>query len=220
MKKVLSILVAVLLVALSCIPAFAADEATLKPSVTEAKVGDVVTIDFMIGEGYTGANGKITYDTNYFEYVDGSAAASDLMVTELNDQVDGEIAFASAKTEACNAGSLFSAQFKVKKVNGEFNAELTELNNEADENIADTVTIAPVVIAAKADESTTKKADGETTTKSSTPATTKAASGGSKGSSNSVKSPKTGGAQVIGSASVVLVASAIVAIAMKKKIED
>lgn len=220
MKKVLSVLVAVLLVASACVPAFAADEIVMTPSVTEAKVGDVVTINFDIAEGYTGVTGSIKYDPNYFEYVEDSATATDLMVTELNDGIEGEIKAASAKTEPAEAGTLFSAQFKVKKVNGEFTAELEKLIDENDNDVADTVTIAPVVIAAKADESTTKASD-ETTTKAAEP-TTKAtpSSSGSKKSSNSTKNPKTGGVQVIGSAAAVLVASAFVAYTMKKKIED
>ena len=221
MKKVLSVLVAVLLVAVALVPAFASDEVKMVPSATEAKVGDTITIKYDIAEGYTGITTTLKYDPNYFEYVDGSAEATDLMLTELNDTVEGEIKAASASTDPTEAGTLFQAQFKVKKVNGEFTAELEKLIDENDNDVSAGVAIAPVTIAAKADESTTKS--DETTTKKDE--TTTKSSGGNGGSgsnsgSNSVPSPKTGGAQVIGSAAAVLVASAFVAYTMKKKIED
>ncbi len=213
MKKILSVLTAVLLIAVSCIPAFAADEVKITPSATEAAVGDTITISFDIAEGYTGVDATVEYDTNYLEYVKDSAVATDLMVTELNP-TDGQISVASACTDPAAAGTLFTAKFKVKKANAEITTTLNELLDATDTDVAPGLTVAKVTIGEKAaDDATT--APATTAPATTAPATTKPAGGG-----NSVPSPKTGNTPVIGSVAAILVASAAVAVVLKKKNED
>ena len=217
MKKILSVLTAVLLVAMACIPAFAADEIKIVPSATEAAVGDTITISFDISEGLTGVDASVNYDTGYLEYVKDSAVATDLMVTELNTSEDGVIKVASACTDPAAAGALFTAKFKVKKANAEITTTLNEVLDATDTDIAPGMAVAPVTIAEKAADNTTAPATTAPATNPATtaPATTKPASGG-----NSVPSPKTGNTPVIGSAAAILIASAAVAVVMKKKNED
>ena len=218
MKKILSVLVAVLLVAFACIPAFAADEAKIEmvPSATEAAVGDVITISFNVSEGLTGVDALVKYDTEYLEYVKDSAVATDLMVTELNTETAGagSIHVASAKTDPAEAGTLFTAKFKVKKANAEITADLNEVLDASDNDIAPGMTVAPITIAEKAADDATTTTTAPATT---APATTKAAD--NKGG-NSINPPKTGNTPVIGSVAAILVASAAVAVVMKKKNED
>lgn len=216
MKKILSVLVAVLLVAFACIPAFAADEAKIEmvPSATEAAVGDVIKISFNVSEGLTGVDAIVHYDTEYLELVKDSAEATDLMQTELNTNIDGEIHAASACTVPAEAGTLFTAKFKVKKANAEITADLNEVLDASDNDIAPGMTVAPITIAEKAADDATTTTTAPATT---APATTKAAD--NKGG-NSINPPKTGNTPVIGSVAAILVASAAVAVVMKKKNED
>lgn len=226
MKKVLSVLVAILLVSLACVPAFAADTITLNPSATEAAVGDEITISFDVAEGLTGVDSVVKYDTSYLEYVKGSATATDLMTTELNDGTDGEIHVAATCNEAAGAGTLFTAKFKVKKAGAEISATDNEVLDADGNDISDTVEIASITIADKAGEATTSSSD-ETTTAANGGNGGNGSNGGNGGSnggsgsgSNTNKNPKTGNTPVVGAAAAVLVASAAVIVALKKKNED
>ncbi|MDO4847795.1 MAG: cohesin domain-containing protein, partial [Clostridiaceae bacterium] len=173
MKKILSVLVAVLLVSLACVPAFAADTVTINPSATEAAVGDEITISVDVEAGLTGANIVLKYDADYLEYVEGSAAATDVMTTELNDTVSGEIAAAGVCTDPCEAGTLFTAKFKVKKANAQVSADANEILDDTGADIAPGMTIAPVTIG--------EKAGGETTTSANGGEATTSANGGNGG---------------------------------------
>lgn len=228
MKKILSVLVAVLLVSLACVPAFAADTVTINPSATEAAVGDEITISVDVEAGLTGADIVLKYDADYLEYVADSAADGGLFTTaEINDGVDGEIHFAGTSTDAAAAGTLFTAKFKVKKANAQVSADANEILDGTGADIAPGMTIAPVTIGEKAGGETTTAANGGEATTSANGGSNGGnggsnggnggSNGGSKGGSNN---PKTGNTPVIGAAAVVLAASAAVLVAMKKKNED
>ena len=227
MKKILSVLVAVLLVSLACVPAFAADTVTINPSATEAAVGDEITISVDVEAGLTGADIVLKYDADYLEYVADSAADGGLFATaEINDGVDGEIHFAGTSTDAAAAGTAFTAKFKVKKANAQVSADANEILDDTGADIAPGMTIASVTIGEKAGGETTTSANGGEATTSANGGNggnggsnggNGGSNGGSKGGSNN---PKTGNTPVIGAAAVVLAASAAVLVAMKKKNED
>lgn len=225
MKKILSVLVAILLVTVMCVPAFAADTITIVPSATEAAVGDEITVSFNVAEGLTGVDAVLKYDTQYLELVKDSAVATDLMTTELNTANDGEIHVASAKNDPAEAGTLFTAKFKVKKVNAVISAEANEILDSSDTDIAPGTTIASVTIGEKAaDETTTAASDnnggsGNGSGNNGGSGNGSGNNGGSGNGSNS-KNPKTGNTPVVGAAAVVLAASAAVIVSMKKKNED
>ena len=206
MKKVLSVLVALLLIAVACVPAFAADayKVDVESSADTAAVGDVITVSFKVSSGLSGFKGVLEYNTENYKYVTGSAEASDLFTTEINDTVDGKITVASVASEAKDAGVVFTAKFKVLKKDGVFKASATD----AIDGTNAAVTVNSDELAINVTDKGAK--DPETTAPEAKPDNNK----------NSVDITKTGGKLYVSTAAAVAVCAAAVAVTMKKKNED
>ncbi|MCI6387653.1 MAG: hypothetical protein MR823_00715 [Ruminococcus sp.] len=206
MKKVLSVLVALLLIAVACVPAFAADayKVDVESSADTAAVGDVITVSFKVSSGLSGFKGVLEYNTENYKYVAGSAEATDLFTTEINDTVDGKITVASVASEAKDAGVVFTAKFKVLKKDGVFKASATDAidgTNAAVTVNGDELAINITDKGAKAPETTAPEAKPDN-------------------NKNSVDIKKTGGKLYVSTAAAVAVCAAAVAVTMKKKNED
>ena len=206
MKKVLSVLVALLLIAVACVPAFAADayKVDVESSADTAAVGDVITVSFKVSSGLSGFKGVLEYNTDNYKYVAGSAEATDLFTTEINDTVDGKITVASVASEAKDAGVVFTAKFKVLKKDGVFKASATDAidgTNAAVTVNGDELAINVTDKGAKAPETTAPEAKPDN-------------------NKNSVDIKKTGGKLYVSTAAAVAVCAAAVAVTMKKKNED
>lgn len=206
MKKVLSVLVALLLIAGACVPAFAADtyKVDVESSADTAAVGDVITVSFKVSSGLSGFKGVLEYNTENYKYVAGSAEATDLFTTEINDTVDGKITVASVASEAKDAGVVFTAKFKVLKKDGVFKASATDAidgTNAAVTVNGDELAINVTDKGAKAPETTAPEAKPDN-------------------NKNSVDITKTGGKLYVSTAAAVAVCAAAVAVTMKKKNED
>ena len=206
MKKVLSVLVALLLIAVACVPAFAADtyKVDVESSADTAAVGDVITVSFKVSSGLSGFKGVLEYNTENYKYVAGSAEATDLFTTEINDTVDGKITVASVASEAKGAGEVFTAKFKVLKKDGVFKASATDAidgTNAAVTVNGDELAINVTDEGAKAPETTGPEAKPDN-------------------NKNSVDIKKTGGKLYVSTAAAVAVCAAAVAVTMKKKNED
>lgn len=206
MKKVLSVLVALLLIAVACVPAFAADayKVDIVSSADTAAVGDVITVSFKVSSGLSGFKGVLEYNTDNYKYVAGSAEATDLFTTEINDTVDGKITVASVASEAKDAGVVFTAKFKVLKKDGVFKASATD----AIDGTNAAVTVNSDELAINVTDKGTKAP--ETTAPEAKPDNNK----------NSVDIKKTGGKLYVSTAAAVAVCAAAVAVTMKKKNED
>lgn len=206
MKKVLSVLVALLLIAVACVPAFAADayKVDIVSSADTAAVGDVITVSFKVSSGLSGFKGVLEYNTDNYKYVAGSAEATDLFTTEINDTVDGKITVASVASEAKDAGVVFTAKFKVLKKDGVFKASATD----AIDGTNAAVTVNGDELAINVTDKGTKAP--ETTAPEAKPDNNK----------NSVDIKKTGGKLYVSTAAAVAVCAAAVAVTMKKKNED
>lgn len=206
MKKVLSVLVALLLIAVACVPAFAADayKVDIESSADTAAVGDVITVSFKVSSGLSGFKGVLEYNTDNYKYVAGSAEATDLFMTEINDTVDGKITVASVASEAKDAGVVFTAKFKVLKKDGVFKASATD----AIDGTNAAVTVNSDELAINVTDKGTKAP--ETTAPEAKPDNNK----------NSVDIKKTGGKLYVSTAAAVAVCAAAVAVTMKKKNED
>lgn len=206
MKKVLSVLVALLLIAVACVPAFAADayKVDIESSADTAAVGDVITVSFKVSSGLSGFKGVLEYNTDNYKYVAGSAEATDLFTTEINDTVDGKITVASVASEAKDAGVVFTAKFKVLKKDGVFKASATD----AIDGTNAAVTVNSDELAINVTDKGAK--DPETTAPEAKPDNNK----------NSVDIKKTGGKLYVSTAAAVAVCAAAVAVTMKKKNED
>lgn len=206
MKKVLSVLVALLLIAVACVPAFAADayKVDIESSADTAAVGDVITVSFKVSSGLSGFKGVLEYNTKNYKYVAGSAEATDLFTTEINDTVDGKITVASVASEAKDAGVVFTAKFKVLKKDGVFTASATDAIDGTDAAVTvngDELAINVTDKGAKAPETTAPEAKPDS-------------------NKNSVDIKKTGGKLYVSTAAAVAVCAAAVAVTMKKKNED
>lgn len=206
MKKVLSVLVALLLIAVACVPAFAADayKVDVESSADTAAVGDVITVSFKVSSGLSGFKGVLEYNTKNYKYVAGSAETTDLFTTEINDTVDGKITVASVASEAKDAGVVFTAKFKVLKKDGVFKASATD----AIDGTNAAVTVNGDELAINVTDKGTKAP--ETTAPEAKPDNNK----------NSVDIKKTGGKLYVSTAAAVAVCAAAVAVTMKKKNED
>lgn len=206
MKKVLSVLVALLLIAVACVPAFAADayKVDVESSADTAAVGDVITVSFKVSSGLSGFKGVLEYNTKNYKYVAGSAEATDLFTTEINDTVDGKITVASVASEAKDAGVVFTAKFKVLKKDGVFKASATD----AIDGTNAAVTVNGDELAINVTDKGTKAP--ETTAPEAKPDNNK----------NSVDIKKTGGKLYVSTAAAVAVCASAVAVTMKKKNED
>lgn len=206
MKKVLSVLVALLLIAVACVPAFAADayKVDIESSADTAAVGDVITVSFKVSSGLSGFKGVLEYNTKNYKYVAGSAEATDLFTTEINDTVDGKIIVASVASEAKDAGVVFTAKFKVLKKDGVFKASATDAIDATNAS----VTVNGDELAINVTDKGTKAP--ETTAPEAKPDSNK----------NSVDIKKTGGKLYVSTAAAVAVCAAAVAVTMKKKNED
>lgn len=206
MKKVLSVLVALLLIAVACVPAFAADayKVDIESSADTAAVGDVITVSFKVSSGLSGFKGVLEYNTKNYKYVAGSAEATDLFTTEINDTVDGKIIVASVASEAKDAGVVFTAKFKVLKKDGVFKASATDAIDGTNASVTvngDELAINVTDKGAKAPETTAPEAKPDS-------------------NKNSVDIKKTGGELYVSTAAAVAVCAAAVAVTMKKKNED
>ena len=206
MKKVLSVLVALLLIAVACVPAFAADayKVDVESSADTAAVGDVITVSFKVSSGLSGFKGVLEYNTENYKYVAGSAEATDLFTTEINDTVDGKITVASVASEAKDAGVVFTAKFKVLKKDGVFKASATDAIDGTNASVTvngDELAINVTDKGAKAPETTAPEAKPDN-------------------NKNSVDITKTGGKLYVSTAAAVAVCAAAVAVTMKKKNED
>lgn len=206
MKKVLTVLVALLLIAVACVPAFAADayKVDVESSADTAAVGDVITVSFKVSSGLSGFKGVLEYNTKNYKYVAGSAEATDLFTTEINDTVDGKIIVASVASEAKDAGVVFTAKFKVLKKDGVFKASATDAIDGTNASVTvngDELAINVTDKGAKAPETTAPEAKPDS-------------------NKNSVDIKKTGGKLYVSTAAAVAVCAAAVAVTMKKKNED
>ncbi len=225
MKKVLSVLVAVLLVVVACVPAFAATSTiSLDASSKTAKAGDTITVSFKAGEGISALKATLEYDETYFKYVEGSAENGGMFgLFPINYTVGGKIVDAGASDAVVPAGTVFTAQFKVLKTGGTFTAKAEDAIGEGTEavDIAD----APALKIEAAPETTKAPTSAPETTAEPT-----SANGGSDnntdkpaaGKNDSVKVPDTGDSKVsaVAGGVCVLALAAAVAYTMKKKNDE
>lgn len=216
MKKVLSVLVAVLLMVVACVPAFAATySADLEASKTTAAVGEEIVVSFKVSSGIAGLKATVDYNSDCYEYVEGSATSNDLFTTTvINDTVDGKITVACASDSAVDAGLVFTAKFKVLKADdASFEATVTDAVDGDNEQITVGGDVLTITVTG---ESTTAADNGDNSGEGSDGSD----AAGNTNSGNSIDSPKTGGKLYVCAASAVAVCAAAVAVSMKKKNEE
>lgn len=214
MKKVLSVLVAAIMLAALCVPAFAAGEKVTLNAPKEALVGDTVKVTVDVTQ-LSGLKATINFDTKAFDYV--SAVSGTAMLTEINENAakNGAITIASAQTKVVD-GTVVEITLKYKGGNGVVSIDIQDAVDANDKSLplkADSVTVAQGVTPTTPtpEESTTPpKADNNKNDKK--PADVQ---------KPAKENPKEGGTvSVAASAAAVVVMAAAVAYTMKKKNED
>lgn len=215
MKKVLSVLVAAIMLAALCVPAFAAGEAvTLTADKTALKAGETVTVNVNI-TNLSGVTAEVHFDTDVFELV--KTEDTELLNLEANEQTS-YVRFASAGKKI-KTGTILKIELKYKGGDGKITLDVEDALAGGDETLTALcgTAVKTLTITEKASEATTAKKPAEQTTKKPA-ATTKAPS---KGNVSKVNNPKSGGTvSVAASAAAVVVMAAAVAYTMKKKNED
>ena len=205
MKKVLSVLVAAVMLAALCVPAFAAGEAvTLNADKTEAAIGDTVTVTVDVAK-LSGLEATVNYDTDAFELV--SATASDLMLGQVNDGTAGAVKYAGAAADVKD-GTVLTVVLKYKGGEGAITLDVADAVDADDNSLA--LTAAALAIT-----------EATTTTTTTTVATTAPTTAATTAAKTTVKNPTTGSSvSVAASAAAVVVMAVAVAYTMKKKDEE
>lgn len=131
MKKVLSILLAALML-FTMVPAVFAATPTITTTLNKTSVskGDVVTLTAKVS-----ANSKlcaltyeINYDTSAFEIVSNSGSCKGVFETELFNPETGRVRYLGSSLNAISNSSqtIFTIQFKALKSNGTISVKVTE----------------------------------------------------------------------------------------------
>lgn len=151
MKKILSCLLAIIIISICVVPCFAESPAlSLRASKLLVNPGDVVTVTVGISgnSGLGTLNFSINYNPAEFEYVSGSAQATALFGDPVvNDRNAGSVLYVTA-TGAENglqdSGDLISIQLKALKSGGVVSLSVKDATDANDNSV--TVTKASVSI--------------------------------------------------------------------------
>lgn|GEM_PF-7075619 len=169
MKKIISVTLAMLFAVLCVIPAFAASyECALTADKTRVKVGDTITVDVYVSQGFAGGHIEVFYDANSLEIVETSK--TDKILTEIGTGHTGKIGIASAGKAVNEAISLCTVKFKVNKLHTKITADIIEFLDSNDDDHYSQITAPVLTISPIGTVSSNTKITPATTA----PATTKA----------------------------------------------
>ena len=147
MKKIVSVVIALIIVCSVCFTAvFAASNTaalTAKSNVSKANVGDTVkvTVDLSANSDLGALTFYLKYDSSCYEYVKGSLKAGGLFaMEEINDKTAGSLKYTAMTGTSVNAaGTLITAEFKVLKTNSAFSVLVDEAWDSGDNDITSAV---------------------------------------------------------------------------------
>lgn len=147
MKKIVSVVIALIIVCSVCFTAvFAASNTaalTAKSNVSKANVGDTVkvTVDLSANSDLGALTFYLKYDSSCYEYVKGSLKAGGLFaMEEINDKTTGSLKYTAMTGTSVNAaGTLITAEFKVLKTNSVFSILVDEAWDSGDNDITSAV---------------------------------------------------------------------------------
>lgn len=147
MKKIVSVVIALIIVCSVCFTAvFAASNTaalTAKSNVSKANVGDTVkvTVDLSANSDLGALTFYLKYDSSSYEYVKGSLKAGGLFaMEEINDKTAGSLKYTAMTGTSVNAaGTLITAEFKVLKTNSAFSILVDEAWDSGDNDITSAV---------------------------------------------------------------------------------
>lgn len=147
MKKIVSVVIALIIVCSVCFTAvFAASNTaalTAKSNVSKANVGDTVkvTVDLSANSDLGALTFYLKYDSSSYEYVKGSLKAGNVFaMEEINDKTAGSLKYTAMTGTSVNAaGTLITAEFKVLKTNSAFSVLVDEAWDSGDNDVTSAV---------------------------------------------------------------------------------
>lgn len=144
MKKVLSILFAIITLCACVIPSYAANPKISVKTVSSASVGDTITVSVNLSANSNlgGIEFIVKYDTSAFEYVSNSAKTGNVFSEAMiNDDVAGQFHYGGHTVTTVNSSGVFmSFKLKVLKVNGRITVTVRDAFNGEEKDITDSVT--------------------------------------------------------------------------------
>ena len=147
MKKTLSLILTLIMLAVVCIPAFAADyKCELVASETKVNAGDTVSIDVNISDGLSGINVIINYDVDKFELTDSEN--SDRMMVVGNTAEQGKINLVAVSESVQPAQTIFKFRLRVLADGGKITMKVKEALAEGTADVSSSV-VTPITTAAQ-----------------------------------------------------------------------
>ncbi len=151
MKKILSLVLVTIMLFLTV---FVVSAANPKVSVTADKsavnTGDIVTVSVKLGANseLAGVGVTVKFDTNEFQYVDGSGQIKGFFKYE-NDLVisNGTVKYDGVQEKVVSsAGTIFTFKLKVLKNGGKITASVHEAVNDNDQDVASSVSVSNLTL--------------------------------------------------------------------------
>jgi|GEM_PF-2547914 len=140
MKKTFAIIISVILVALTAVPAFAADyTCTLKPSATDVKAGNTVKVDVELSAGFSGIDLIISYDADSFEFI--AEHTNDSLMVVSNPKKAGEIHIVAVSDEVQPAITIYSFELRALGGKGKVEASVREALADGENDISSLVKV-------------------------------------------------------------------------------
>ena len=128
MKKVLSILFAMIIFCMCLIPSYAAIPKISVKTVSSASVGDTITVSVNLSanSGLSGIEFVVNFNTTEFQLVSGSVKKGNLFVGEEIIK-SGAIQYAGVSSDAINtSGALLTFKLKVLKTGGKISLSVND----------------------------------------------------------------------------------------------
>lgn len=141
MKKVLSILFAIIILCMGVIPSYAANPKISVKTVSSASVGDTITVSVNLSANSNlGAiDFAVKFNTSEFQLVSGSAKSTSLFLAEIRESA-GSVKYGGMVTDAVNSsGTLLTFKLKVLKTGGKIALTVNEAVDGNDKIITSSV---------------------------------------------------------------------------------
>lgn len=227
MKKVLSVLVAAVMLAAICVPAFAATPAvTMTTDKTDAAIGDTVTVTVSVA-ALTGLEATVKFN-DAFELVDAKATST--MTAVVNKEVAGEVKLAAAAADEAN-GAIATVTLKYLGGEGVITLDVADAIDVDDATVeavlgasvaTATITEAEPPVDDPIDDPADEPTEEPTEKPTEKPTEAEKTTVKPTDKATTTDHPKMGGSSVsvAASAAAVVVMAAAVAYTMKKKDEE
>ena len=134
MKKLFSILCAIVILCISVIPSYGANPKISVSTVSSASVGDTITVSVNLSanSGLAGVNFTVSFNTSDFQLVSDSVSTNALFVGDKSIG-NGSIKYAGISADAINSsGTLLSFKLKVLKTGGKISLSIKDAIDEND----------------------------------------------------------------------------------------